>query len=246
MSAYTLSSGGNYMKKIGILVFAVALVVGLVVVNIFSFGQTSGRFFNFSVNFKGVKGSGNVSKDVRNAADFKGVDVGGVFQVEITAQKDFAVEIEADDNLLQYIRTDVRNGVLHIEADKKLRPSKPMRIRISAPAIDRLDVSGVANVTLNDVRSDALHIDSSGASKIRVTGEATKFTVDVSGATKVDAEELKVENANVEASGASKVAVSVTGELRADASGASKVTYTGSPLNVDRTTSGASRVGPKE
>ena len=233
------------MKKVGIMVFIAALVVGLAVANIFSFGKSTSRLFNFSFNFKGVRGSGQMASDTRNATGFKGVDVGGVFQVEITAQKDFSVEVDADDNLLQYIKTDVRNGVLHIETERKISPSGPIRVRVSAPEIENLDVSGVANVTATNIKTDELVLDSSGASKINISGEVGKFVVDVSGATKIDAENLVVSDATVDASGASTVVLNVSGELRADASGASKIAYSGTPTSVKKSTSGASRVSPK-
>ncbi len=233
------------MKKIGIMIFVAALAIGLVVSNMFSFGRATGKFFNFSMNFGGVHGSGNVASDKRDITGFRAVDVGGVFQVEITAQKEFSVEVEADDNLLPLIKTEVDDGVLKIETERKLSPSNPIRIRISAPDIDNLDVSGVANVTLNDLKNTGLSVDSSGASKIKITGETAKLTVDVSGATKVDAEDLTAETASVEASGASHVSVNVTGRLRSDASGASKIVYTGSPGSVEKKTSGASSVSSK-
>ena len=233
------------MKKIGILIFVAALVIGLVVSNMFSFGRTSGKIFNFSMDFGGVKGSGNTTAEDRNVNGFHGIDVGGVYQVEITAQKEYSVRIEADDNLLPLIKTEVDDSILKIESEKRISPKSKIRIIIGAPNIDDLDISGVANVTLNDIKNDKLNIDSSGASKIKITGETAKLTVDVSGATKIDAENLTTANANIEASGASNVTVNVSGELRADASGASRIIYTGSPTNVIKDTSGASKVSPK-
>ena len=232
------------MKKIGIMIFVVALAIGLVVSNIFSFGRATGSFFNFSLNFGGVHGSGNVATDKRGVSGFKSVDVGGVFQVEITAQKDFAVEVEADDNLLPLIKTEVHDGVLSIETEQRIKSSNPIRIRVYAPDIDNLEVSGAANVTVNDLKNSGLSVDSSGASKIKIAGVTDKLTVEVSGATKVDAESLTAVNASVEASGASHVRVNVTGQLRTDLSGASKVVYSGSPT-IEKKTSGASSVSQK-
>ena len=234
------------MKKVGIIIFAVALIIGLVVSNLFSFGRTSSRFFNFSMDFGGVHGSGNVASEKRDISGFKSVDVGGVFQVEITAQKEFSVEVLADDNLLPLIKTEVDGDTLRIETEKRLKSSNPIIVRISAPDIDDLDVSGAANVTVNNIKNEGLTVGGSGASKIAVTGETAKLTVDVSGATKVDAENLKAENASIDASGASKVSVNVTGELRTEASGASKIVYTGTPQSVENDTSGASRVTQKQ
>lgn len=233
------------MKKIGFMIFAAALVVGLVVSNMFSFGRISDKFFNFSFNLKGVKGSGNMASEKRSISGFRAVDVGGVFEVEITAQKEFGVEVEADDNLLALIKTEVASGVLKIETACRVSTSNPIRVRVYAPDIDNLDVSGAANVTVNDLKNTGLSVDSSGASKIKIAGETAKLVVDVSGAANVDADRLKAENATVEASGASHVNVNVTGNLRTDASGASKIVYSGSPQDVVRKARGASRVSPK-
>jgi len=231
------------MKKVGLVIFAVALVLGLVVTNMFSFG----RMFDFPVHFGAVHGSGNIVSDVRDLSDFHAVDVGGIFQVEITAQKTYGVEIQTDDNLLTLIKTHVDgNGVLHIDSDARIKSDSPIRIRVTAPDIDNLDVSGAANVTVAGLRNDELSIDSSGASKIKIAGETAKLTVEVSGATKVDAEDLQAVNADVEASGASHVTVNVSDHLTTDASGASRVTYAGSPTSVQKKTSGASSVSVKD
>src|SRR5687767_8192649 len=120
------------MKKIGIIVFILAILVGVVFANILSFGKASGKLFNFSF-VSGVRGSGVAGSEVRNISDFSGVDVGGVFQVEILAGKEFEVVIEADENLLQFIKTDVESGVLKISTRERLKSDNPIRVRISAP-----------------------------------------------------------------------------------------------------------------
>ena len=233
------------MKKIGFLIFLGALVVGFIAANVSSIGNLGDKPLSFGINFGGVKGSGNLASESRDVRGFKGVDVSSAFQVEITAQKDFSVTIEADDNILPLIETEVDDGVLKIECDRRVSPKTPMRIIISAPDIENLETSGAANVILNSIKNAGLHIDSSGASKILVTGETNKLVVEVSGATKIDAEGLLAEAATVETSGASQVAVNVIGTLRTDASGASKITYSGSPRELVTKKSGASSVSPR-
>ena len=233
------------MKKVGFIIFVAALVVGLVVSNLFSFGRVRDKFFNFSFNIGSERGSGHMASDVRAVEAFHAVEVGGVFQVEITVGKEHSVEVEADDNLLQYIKTEVRRGVLEIETTQRIKTQNPIRVRVTAQDIDDLEVSGAASVTLNGIKNEGLEIDSSGASKITVTGQTAKFIVDVSGATKVDGDGLVSENATVEASGASHVKVNVLGNLRADTSGASSVVYSGTPKDIVKKTSGASSVSPR-
>jgi hypothetical protein len=234
------------MKKLGIFIFVLAAVVGLVLTNIFSVGaSTASSPFSFSFGFRGVKGSGNVVTQKREVSDFKGVDVGGIFEVEIVAGKEYALEITTDDNLLDHVRTEVRNGVLHIETNGKIASKSQIRIQVSAPEINDLDVSGVAKVDASELSSENLNVDASGASKLTLSGRASKLTIDVSGATKIDAESLPAVDVNVDASGASSVMVNVSGTLRGDASGASKITYSGSPSEVKKSTSGASRVSAR-
>lgn len=230
------------MKKAGIFIFIAALGFGVVFANLFSFGRVGAKVFNFSLEIGAVRGSGNLATETRSVSGFRSVETGGIFQVEITAKRDFGVEVEADDNLLPYIRTEVRGGVLRIESEKRLRSGNPIRIRVSAPEIEKLDVSGVSNVSLDNVANSVLTIEASGASKVKVTGETVKFTVDVSGASKINADALKTENAQIDASGASFVSVNVSGDLRSDISGASRVVYAGTPANIITKKSGASSV----
>jgi hypothetical protein len=233
------------MKKIGIIIFIVALIIGVTFANFFSWGKASAKFFNFSVNFGGVKGSGNIQNEKRNLADFKTIEVGGVFEVEVVAQKDFSVEVEADDNLLQLIKTEVRNGTLEISAEKRISSKNPIRVRISAPDVERLEVSGASKLSLTNLKNDSLKVDASGASKLSVVGETRNLDIELSGASRLDAENLKSENVNVDGSGASNASINVSGDLKADLSGASKVTYTGNPKNLEKSTSGASSVKGK-
>lgn len=232
------------MKKIGFIIFIAAIVLGVLVSSLFSIGRATGPFFSYSFNEK-VNGSGNVITETRSVRDFDGIDVSGVFQVEITAQKDFAVEVEADDNLIPLIKTEVRGGVLHIQTDGRLSSNSGLKIRISAPDIDDIDASGAAKVNVYAIDNEQLQIHTSGASRIDVSGQTAKLTIDVSGASKIEAGNLKAETANVDASGASNVSVFATGELRSDASGASKIVYTGSPKSVDKKASGASSVSER-
>lgn len=232
------------MKKVGFLIFVIAIVIGISIANIFAWGKVEGKVFNFSMNFGSERGSGNVVTESRDLRDFSAVDVGGVFRVEVTAQKDFSVQIEGDDNLLPFVETSVRNGKLVISSKKRIKPSQAIIIRVSAPNVEGVRASGASKVTVADLKNSSFTVDTSGASKVELAGETSDLTVDVSGASKIDAEALNAVNAHVDASGASKVALAVSGDLKTDASGASKITYVGSPT-VSKNTSGASKVTQK-
>lgn len=233
------------MKKIGLLIFIAALIVGVAIANIFSFGKSVGNIFSCNVKFRGEKGSGNVRTEKREVPGFKNLDISNAFEVDVAAGKDFGVEIEGDDNLLPLITTEVEGDVLVIRTEKGFNTSNPLKIRISAPDIESLELSGASKVNVSNLNNDSFKLDSSGASKISLQGVTGEFEVHMSGASKLDAERLTAENVSVESSGASNAFVFVNNELRADLSGATNVTYSGNPKSVTKKISGPSSVKQK-
>lgn len=230
------------MKKIKVAIFIVALVVGLIFAKVFgavlgfSFPTVSFRAFS------GIKGSGVSKVEKRELSGFKKIDVSGIINLEVTAQKDFSVDVETDDNLLEHVVTEVSGDTLKLYTKKNISPSNKIRVVVAMPELVDLDISGVSKTTVNNIKTDSFKVDISGAAKIELNGEANDLNIDASGASKINAENLKVANANVDVSGATNVVVSATEEVKAHASGASKVRYTGEPKNVIKKTSGASSV----
>jgi hypothetical protein len=229
------------MRKVKIIVFIAALVVGL------SFAKIFGFSFGFnlpSINvFSKVRGSGNVQSEKRDVAGFSSVKVSGAIAVEVAAaQNNFAVEVEADDNLLENVKTEVRGDTLRIYTEGRFSSRSPIRVRVSMPQIEWFEVSGASSGNLTNIQNESLTLEASGASKIKVQGETRELRVDLSGASKLDADNLKSENVLVEAGGASCANVFVSNEINADASGASTIRYSGEPREVKKNTSGASSV----
>lgn len=222
------------MKKIGLAVFGLAMLVGL-----FSAMNCSPG------NISGVQGSGTAKSEKREVSGFKQVAAGGAITLEIVAQKDFSVEVQADDNLLALIKTEVSGDTLKISSEERISPKTKILVKISMPELNSLDVSGASGAAVSNVKTDMLKLEASGASKIKIDGQANRLESNASGASGIDAEGLKVENADIEASGASNTTVSAINELKADASGASTIYYTGEPKSISPKTSGASSVKKK-
>jgi hypothetical protein len=196
-------------------------------------------------NIGGIKGSGNVKTESRNASGFKEIKAENAVELEITVQKDFSLTVEADDNLLDQVKTEVSGSTLKISTNNSINSKNKIKIKISLPELTDLDVSGASTANISGVKTDSLELDASGASRIKVDGEVKSLDATASGASGIDAENLKTENAKADASGASHVTVSPTGELDAEASGASTVTYTGEPKNIKQNASGASTIKKK-
>ncbi|WP_018476394.1 head GIN domain-containing protein [Pontibacter roseus] len=208
-----------------------------------------------------IQGEGELKSQTRNVSGFKGIDVSGGFAVELTQGSQEGVRIEAQENLLNNIKTEVKNGVLHIYNEGSISTNKGMKAYITVRELNKVDISGGVKVTgKSTFKADAftldlsggskvtlaintkkLNADLSGASKVEITGRADEMVMDLSGASSVNMSELEAKTARIDASGASKVRVFAKDRLDINASGASKVEYKGSP-QVSSNVSAAAKI----
>ena len=192
--------------------------------------------------FNKTTGSNTMKLEKRSVPAFTAVNISGAYQVEIVAQKEQSLEIEADDNLLPLIRTEVNNGVLEITNEKSYDTKQFPRVLISVPQLAGISTSGASEMVVSNVKSDEFRIDTSGASSIKVVGETKQLALEMSGAGNVDAQELRAERVTVNSSGAASADVYASEDLRIDASGAGHVNYYGNPKHVSEDVSGAASI----
>ncbi len=210
---------------------------------------------------RGVRGNGDVEKETRNINSFDAIDISSAFEVELTQSGSESLVIEADENILEHIYTEVVGGTLKIYTKGNIRNINTMKAYISFKMIEELELSGACEVKgmnkmkFNDFVIDAsgacevnlnltarkMSLDLSGATEIYLVGFADEFIIDISGASEIKALDFEVKNCEVDASGASSIKIFATENIEIEASGATTVRYKGKP-SVDIDTSGASSV----
>jgi hypothetical protein len=77
------------------------------------------------IGFGGVRGSGRVEEEERLVRGFTGVELATFGDLDIRLGDEEGLRIEAEDNLLPYFETEVRNGILKISS----RPGVTLRNR---------------------------------------------------------------------------------------------------------------------
>lgn len=192
----------------------------------------------------GVKGSGKREVQKRDLASFKSISTEGAFTVEVQCQKDQDVEVEADDNILSMVETEVNGGVLYLKNSQSYSVHEPVVIRISVPDIEGLSVSGAGSIDISGMKNEKFEIDSSGAPTIKVSGVTKVIDIDTSGAARIDTHKLHASRGVVDSKGVSKIDVDVRDELDIKIAGPSLVTYEGNPT-VNQTISGPGKLQKK-
>lgn len=213
----------------------------------------------------GLRGNGFVKEDVRQVPAFEAVDVCCGFEATIEPGPVPEVRVEADDNLLPHIRTEVENGWLEIGTREAswLSPSRTVRVHVVTPRLTQVSASGGAHlfaragepgelrsasasggatVRLSGVAAQALELSASGGAEVYAQGMAHKLEVEASGGALVHAFELAVAKARAEASGGARAELSCSESLEAEASGGGRVHLREHPRHHEVSQSGGGAV----
>ena len=214
----------------------------------------------------GVTGSGVVETETRQAPDFDSIAVEYPADITVQQGKSESIIIEAEDNLLPQLKTEVRNGTLHFENTEKnwserVNPTKPVLVTITVVELSQvqfpsagkmlidslktdsleISVSGAGDVTLTDLDTDKLEFSLSGAGNVNADGSAEELQLRISGLGNFNGGDLQSQDAEVRISGAGSATVWVEHELDASISGAGSVDYYGDP-DVSKSISGVGSV----
>ncbi len=108
------------------------------------------------------------TSSVRNVESFHGIDISSGVIVDFTQGNDRKVEVIADADKMQYVKTKVENGILKVSIDRSSNKNmrfKKLLVNIQNPNLTQLNVdSGSIFKTKNKISDDRLNSQiSSGA-----------------------------------------------------------------------------------
>ena len=248
----------SYLPVAGWLVSAL-IVIGAVAAVVYAprLGWAGGPSLAFGSDFDfggGVQGSGKIESETREVQDFLAVSIDYPADVLIQQGKVESIKLEADDNLLPQLRTEVDDGRLLIENkedvwSRRVNPTERVKITITVKDLHEIDFSSAGSVQVNGLKTDELSLNLngvgemtlneldvrklesrlSGAGNIEANGLADELEIRISGVGGFDAPKLESQVATVRISGAGSATVNVVDDLTARVSGAGSINYYGSP-----------------
>jgi len=212
----------------------------------------------------GVTGNGNIQTEKRNTGNFNGVKSSGSIDIEINNGDACAVSVEDDDNILQYIVTEVHDGTLNVYyKDGYSINNDHAKVYVTAPGLDKLSISGSGDITtqstLKNSRKIEMNVSGSGNIKARVdapaidvsvngsgnvglTGHTRDLNCSVAGSGDVNCGALESENTTVKIAGSGSAHVFASVHLSATVVGSGNVYYRGNPSSPEIHTTGSGSV----
>jgi hypothetical protein len=203
----------------------------------------------------GIKGSGNVVTQNRNITEkFTGIDAGSGIEVEITQANTPSILVEADDNIIEYITTEIQNGILIISCKESIKNAKERKVKVTLPDVESISASSGSEIkSMNTITSSSLDIKSSSGSEIDITiqaenayctsssgstinlkGKALKLQTQSSSGSDIDAEDLLANEINATSSSGSHTTIHPIVSLEASASSGGNINYVNVPKSVSK------------
>ena len=255
----------NYWEWTGLLISL--LVVGGVVLAILFAPQLGwdspdfGRWgWAWKSDFGGaVRGSGVVQQETRRVGSFDSVSIDFPAEVTIVQGESISLEIEAEDNLLPQLITEVRGDTLRIYNNERnwrnrVDATETVSIQITTPELRAVSFEAAGSLTLQNTSGDELQISLNGAGQIRLidievgnlsisldgagdvhaSGMVENLQLDIDGLAGFYADDLRTDQADVEINGAGSAELNVITHLSVEINGTGNVTYSGDPEVVQQ------------
>lgn len=221
-------------------------------------------FASCNFNMNAIEGSGNVTTEKRIVqGDFKNISVSNAIDLVIEQSDKYEIIVEADDNLQKEIETKVENGTLVIKCKfSSFRNIKMKKVTVKLPAIDKIEASSASSVqSLNVLRGEDIHLESSSAasmdiniesdnitcdagsgSSINLLGKALKTKISASSGADVGALKLIANEVEADASSGGSISVHPIVSLKASASSGGDIQYDTTPKTIEKSASSGGNI----
>lgn len=211
---------------------------------------------------KGVDGSGNIITEKRAINEnFDKISSSSGVTVIVEQGTPSDIEVETDDNLMQYVITKVENGTLVVKVEGNINSMSSIDVRIRMSSIAGLESSSGSRISSkNTLKGNTIAVksssgseieavlefekvscESSSGSNITVSGKALRLETTSSSGSEIDAGELAANDVISQSSSGSSTSINPIVKLEAKASSGSSIDYVKAPKTIIKTeTSGGS------
>lgn len=192
--------------------------------------------------------------------DFDRIEIGSGFKIDVEDATTFEVRVRGDRRNLNDLDVFVSGGTLIVRFDKDADRRHHTYVDIRMPKLAGVNFSGAVDAEIEGFRGDQqldiylsgasfceleakyqkTKVVLSGASKLSMEGSGDELDVELSGASELSAFNYPVRSIIADVAGASWGRVTVTENLEAVASGASRILYRGSPSVTSNVSGGSS------
>jgi hypothetical protein len=221
--------------------------------------------FNVDLGNKVVTGSGKRTTETRQVSGFDKVLLEGSGEIELQQGDKEALSIEADENVLPLIRSEVVNGRLELGFKPNINISLSTSVvyHLTVKDIHAVTLAGSGKLTSTALKTDNLALSIPGSGEIRITkldakqvtpniagsgdiviedGAADTLNVNLAGSGSLDCGGFKTASVDVTVAGSGNITVWATDSLTGKVLGSGNIRYYGSPAKTEVQTIGSGNI----
>ena len=174
---------------------------------------------------------------------FDQVELNGIGNLSIQQGSTESLTVEAEEDVLPKIRTEVNNNrlILGPKPGTSINTTEPINYKLTVEDLNALKISGSGDVEVEGISTDELAVTIGGTGDVQISGTADSQEIDVSGSGDYRAQNLESKQVKIEVEGSGSAIVNASNELDAEVSGSGSVEYVGDPT-ISKDVSGAGEV----
>jgi hypothetical protein len=189
-----------------------------------------------------IRGSGVPAVAERDLPPFTAVDLGGANDVTLRMGDAQSVTVYADDNLIDLVTTEVRDGTLVIGNEESFSTVSPMRVEVVAPVFAGVELTGSGTITVSNLDVVDLVALLSGSGVIEAEGKAERLDATLAGSGQLELGDLVARQATAVLAGSGEIRIHATEMLDATVSGVGTIEYAGDPESVTQAVTGSGTI----
>ena len=181
------------------------------------------------VDHDSVQGSGTVQSEERTVSGFDQILLEGSGDIFVEVGDTESLTIEAEDNLLPLLSSEVKGSRLELRTRESISPTQPIVYTIGALAFDGISIVGSGDLVAMNLDCDSFDASIAGAGNLDLTGQCGGLNLSITGSGDFTGEDFEVGTADIDIAGTGDVLVNATDELVVRISGSGDVEYLGDP-----------------
>ena len=188
-----------------------------------------------------IEGNGMPARDERMIATVPALEVNGTITVDVHVGPATSLVVEADSNLLPFIRTELRGDRLVIEKERSFRTNNPVRVTYTVPRLASVRHDGSGHLSVQDLNGGPLVVEGRGSGSVLLTGRVSSLDVSQNGSGSIDATTLQSGGGNLSLNGSGRVVAGrMQGErVTANLNGSGQLRVTGAVRNLAARSNGS-------
>lgn len=188
-----------------------------------------------------IEGNGVPARDERTIATVPALEVNGTITVDVRVGPATSLVVEADSNLLPFIRTELRGDRLVIEKERSFRTNNPVRVTYTVPRLTNVRHNGSGHLSVQELNGGSLVVEAQGSGSVLLTGRVASLDVVQNGSGSIDATTLQSSGGNLTLTGSGRiVAGRMQGErLTASLNGSGQLRVTGAVRHLAARSNGS-------